>query len=162
MWLKTRRPLTSPRRCTQLVGVTAGGAVVVVGAGGGEVQELGAGELGGHGQRVTLSPRQLLPVVGRLLRGSVGRGPAAERAPRGGVEVKHQREHRLAGHVVKLDLAPAQVLPGREGVDLAAFGGPLGGGGVVVRVLDVHLPPRFAGEDVRLAAAQPDVASGPR
>lgn len=76
------------------------------------------------------------------------------------MEVKHQREDRLAGHVVKLDLAPAQVLSGGERVDLASFGGSLGGGGVVVRVLDVDLSSWFAGEDVRLATAEPNVSSG--
>ena len=112
---------------------------------------------------MTQSARQLLPVVRRLLllsSGSVGRRLFAERAARGRVQVEHQREHRLAGHVVELDLAPAQVLPGGERVDLTGFGGSLGDGGVVVRVLDVDFSARFAGEDVRLAAAQPDVSSG--
>lgn len=80
----------------------------------------------------------------------------AKQTPRGGVQVKHQREDGFAGHVVELDLAPAQVLPSGERVDLACFGS-LKSRGVVVRVLDVHFSSRFAGEDVRLAAAEPDV-----
>lgn len=76
------------------------------------------------------------------------------------MEVKHQREDGLAGHVEKLDLAPAQVLSGGERVDLVGFGGSVsGGGGVVIRVLDVDFSSWFAGEDVRLAAAEPDVSS---
>lgn len=77
------------------------------------------------------------------------------------MQIKHQREDGLAGHVVELDLAPAEVLPGRERVDLAGPEVPLRTGRVVVRVLDVDFPPRFAGEDVRLTAAEPDVSSGP-
>lgn len=78
------------------------------------------------------------------------------------MEVKDQREDGLAGHIVKLDLAPAQVLSGGERVDLAAFRGPLSGGGIIVRVLDVDFSPSFAGEEVRLAAAEPDISPGPR
>ena len=72
---------------------------------------------------------------------------------RGRVQVKHQREDRLAGHVKELDLATLQVLPGIERVDLVRPG-PM----VVVRVLHVHLAVWLAGEDVRLAAGEPDVA----
>lgn len=78
------------------------------------------------------------------------------------MEVKHQREDRLAGHVVKLDLAPAQVLSGGERIDLSGFGGSLSDGRVIIRVLDVNFPSWFAGEDVRLAAAEPNVPSGSR
>lgn len=77
------------------------------------------------------------------------------------MEVEHQREDGLAGNVVKLDLAPAEVLPSGERVDFTSFDGPLRGRGVVVRVLNVDFPSCFAGEDVRLAAAEPNVASGP-
>lgn len=84
----------------------------------------------------------------------------AERAARRRVQVEHQREDRLAGNVKKLDLPAAQVLAGSERVDLASSGGSQGGGGVVVRVLDVDFSSWLAGEDVRLAAAQPDVSSG--
>lgn len=76
------------------------------------------------------------------------------------MEVKHQREDRLAGNVVKLDLAPTKVLSSSERVDFTSFEGPLRGGGVVVRVLNVDFPSCFAGEDVRLAATEPNVSSG--
>ncbi|TNN38946.1 hypothetical protein EYF80_050872 [Liparis tanakae] len=106
---------------------------------------------------------ELHPGVRRHLAAAGGaRRPLAERAARRRAEVEHQREHGAAGHVGELDLAPAQVLPGREGVDLAGLGGAVPAGRLVVRVLDAHLPPRLAREDVRLAAAQPDVTAGPR
>jgi len=114
---------------------------------------------------VALPSWQLLPVIRRLLLGSsrsVSRRLVTERTSWRRVEVKHQREDGLAGHVEKLDLAPAQVLSSRERVDLANFGCSLGGRGVVVRILDVDFSSRLAGEDVRLAAAEPDVSSGPR
>lgn len=107
---------------------------------------------------MTLSAWQLLPVVGGLQRGSAACPRAAKDAARGRVQVKDQREHRLAGDVVKLDLAAAQVLSSAERVDLVPFGAPLRVWGVVVRVLHVDPPPSLAGEDVRLAAAEPDVA----
>lgn len=78
------------------------------------------------------------------------------------MQVEHQREHRLSGHVEELDLAAAEVLPGGERVDLSGFGGSLVAGRVVIRVLDVDLASWFTGEDVRLAAAKPDVSSGTR
>lgn len=126
------------------------------------MEGLRARQLGRNGQGVTLSAWQLLPVVGCLQRGSAARPGAAEDAAGGRVQVKDQREHRLAGDVVKLDLAAAQVLSGAERVDLAPFGAPLRAGGVVVRVLHVDPAPSLAGEDVRLAAAEPDVTPRPR
>lgn len=112
---------------------------------------------------MTLSPRQLLPVKRRLLLGpswSVSGRLVTENTSWGRVEVKHQREDGLAGNVVELDLAPAEVLSSSERVDFTSSEGPLRGGGVVVRVLNVDFPSRFAGEDVRLAAAEPNVPSG--
>lgn len=111
---------------------------------------------------MTLSAWQLLPVVGRLQRGSAARPGAAEDAAGGRVQVKDQRKHRLAGDVVELDFATAQVLPGDEGVDLVPLWAPLRAGGVVVRVLHIDSPASLTGEDVRLAAAEPDVAAWPR
>lgn len=162
---KAQRGALTRQRVGEQAGVTGDGTVVVGADLGSELEDLGARQLGRHGQRVTPPPRQLPPVVRRRLlapRGPVSRRPVAERAPRRRVEVKHQREDGRARHVEELDLAAAQVLSGGEGVDLAGLGGPLGDGGVVVGVLDVHFLPRFAREDVRLAAAEPDVSSGAR
>lgn len=114
---------------------------------------------------MALSSRKLLPVKRRLLLGSPGavsRRLVTEHATRGRVQVEHQREDGLARHVKKLDLAPAEVLPGCERVDLVGPEVPLRGGRAVVRVLDVDFSPRLAGEDVRLAAAEPDVSPGAR
>lgn len=84
-----------------------------------------------------------------------------EYAPWRGVQVKHQREDRLAGHIVKLNLSAAKVLTGSEWVDLVGFRGLWRSGGVVVGVLDINFASFFAGKDVRLAAAEPDVSPRP-
>lgn len=76
------------------------------------------------------------------------------------MEVKHQGEDGLAGHIVKLNLPTAQIFSGCKRVDLAGFGGSLGSRGVIVRVLDIDFSSWLAGEDIRLAAAEPDVSSG--
>lgn len=144
--------LTGDHRAAVVVGAAA--AAVGYGAGGGggggssSVEGLRAGQLRGHGQGVTLSAWQLLPVVGCLQQGSAARPGAAEDTAGRRVQVKDQREHRLAGDVVKLDLPAAEVLSGVKGVDLAPLGAPLCAGGVVIRVLDVDSPPSLTGEDV--------------
>lgn len=99
--------------------------------------------------------------MSRLLLASMTVFLVAEYTPWRWVQVKHQREDGLAGNIVKLNFSSTQVLASSEGVDLVGFRGLLRSGRIIVGVLDIDFASAFAGKDVWLAAAEPDVSSGP-